>query len=159
MKRQPPPLPDLIFQGQDIFILDACIPAYAHLLPHVQDGSACITPSHQALTTLHLETKLYLRPSSAKAHLAQGEAGQIFPVLMDTGCSVTCSGYKEDFGDRLVPGNFGAIKTANGEAMIQGFGLVCWQTCDEEGTIREVIVPAYYCPDIQLRLFSPQDYA
>ena len=45
---------------------------------------------------------------------------RVFPVLIDTGCSVACTGFKEDFDGALVPGEFGNIKTANGTASIQG---------------------------------------
>ena len=83
----------------------------------------------------------------------------VFPVLIDTGCSMACTGFKDDFDGTLVPGEFGSIKTANGTASIQGFGLISWHTVSEEGTPLVVRVPAHYAPNIQLCLFSPQDYA
>ena len=83
----------------------------------------------------------------------------IFDVLIDTGCSVACTGFKEDFDGVLIPGEFGQIKTANGKATIQGFGLVKWHTVTEQGESILIWVPCYYAPDITLRLFSPQDYA
>ena len=79
--------------------------------------------------------------------------------MIDTGCSVACTGFQEDFDGQLVPGSFSDIKTANGTASIQGFGIVSWHTVSKEGTPLIVKVPAYYAPDIQLHLFSPQDYA
>ena len=124
-------------------------------------GPVVISPSYQDTSSSHLlNTKLILRQAKYQSFVANGTVEPcVFPVLIDTGCSVACTGFKEDFDGALVPGEFGNIKPANGTASIQGFGLVSWHTVSEEGTPLIVKVPAYYAPDIQLRLFSPQDYA
>ena len=49
-----------------------------------------------------------------------------FAVLADTGCSVSTSGFPEDFHGQPAYGNFGTIKTADGEAKIEGFGMLRW---------------------------------
>jgi hypothetical protein len=79
--------------------------------------------------------------------------------LLDTGCSVSCSGYKSDFRGELVMGDFGVVKTANGEAKIQGFGMVQWDVMSDMGELVTIVAPAYYSSAIAMRLLSPQDYA
>ena len=54
-------------------------------------------------------------------------------MLVETSCSVACSGFEEDLNGTLVPGEFGSIKTANGTASIQSFGLILWHTVSENG--------------------------
>ena len=77
---------------------------------------------------------------------------------MDTGCSVSCSGYEEDFNGELVKGKFGNIATANGEANIEGFGMLRWKVISEDGLPSTIMVPGYFSPSIKMRILSPQDY-
>lgn len=102
----------------------------------------------------------YLR-SSRFANVAnpQEPSSSAFPVLLDTGCSVSCSGYRSDFRGELVMGDFGVVKTANGEAKIQGFGMVQWDVVSDMGELVTIVCPAYYSSAIEMRLLSPQDYA
>ena len=110
-------------------------------------------------TSDHLSnTKFYLREIYSRSAMSTEAQPRLFPVLIDTGCSVACTGFREDFKGKLVPDDFGSIKTANGMATIQGFGLVSWATVTETGLPIIIEVPAYYAPEIPLRLFSPQDY-
>jgi len=129
-----------------------------HFQSRLTQGQEVLSSPYAFASVGHLpDTKLYLR--SLQLHAQLTDSPRIFPVLIDTGCSVACTGYKEDFNDALVDGDFGQIKTANGTAGIQGFGMVTWNTISEEGQPVQVRVPAYYAPEIELRLFSPQDYA
>ena len=112
------------------------------------------TPTHV------VEGKLLLRSAKSSVYQAtHHDSPPIFPVLIDTGCSVATSGFLEDFEGNIVAGKFGQIKTANGEAEIKGFGMVSWHTVTDKGDPVVIRVPAYFAPDIPLRLFSPQDYA
>ena len=86
------------------------------------------------------------------------DSEKIFPILMDTGCSVSCSGYADDFHGELAYGDFGTVKTADGEAKIEGFGILRWDVIDLDGRRVTVMVPGYYSPTVHLRLLSPQDY-
>ena len=81
-----------------------------------------------------------------------------FPILLDSGCSVSCSGFRDDFHGDLVLGNFGTITTANGEANIEGFGMIRWTVVTEDGHPFEFMVPGYFSPSIRMRIVSPQDY-
>ena len=65
--------------------------------------------------------------------MAQKKKGQVlqvdertFVIPMDTGCLVSCSGFEEDFHGELAHGDFGSVNTANGEAKIEGFGMLKW---------------------------------
>ena len=90
----------------------------------------------------------------------QGEIPQeLFAVLLDTGCSVACTAFVEDFCGQLAYGHFGSVKTADGLAEIQGFGMVHWETVDVNGKTVLIKVPAYYVPTVDMRLLSPQDYS
>ena len=84
---------------------------------------------------------------------------KVFGVLMDTGCSVACSGYIEDFHGQLAYGDFGTVNTADGSAKIEGFGMLRWDVISTSGKRHTIVVPGYYCPTVEMRLFSPQDYA
>ena len=150
---------DVLVFKRDLLADPNASEAYEYLRTQLSSETV-MTPAHQATSTNHLlDPKLYLRQSGHQSYRVSNNQPRILPVLVDTGCSVSCSGYEEDFEGVLVPGEFGMIKTANGFAAIKGFGMVSWHTCDESGKFVIVRVPAYYCPDIQLRLFSPQDYS
>ena len=84
---------------------------------------------------------------------------EIFGILLDTGCSVSCSGFKQDFHGEIAYGDFGHVNTADGQATIEGFGILRWDVISDGGKRRTILVPGYYSPTVQLRLLSPQDYA
>ena len=82
-----------------------------------------------------------------------------FFLLLDTGCSVSCSGFEEDFHGELVHGDFGILNTADGQAKIEGFGMLRYEILTDQGNRRTLMVPGYYAPTVKMRLISPQDYA
>ena len=149
------------FKGQPLELDAEEEQVFQHLQPLLTEGNIHINPAFAAVDLSNFyDTKLLLRTARPSAHLVEGEyASRVFPVLIDTGCSVACTGYESDFDGVLIPGEFGSIKTANGTASIAGFGMVAWHTLTEMGEPVTINVPAYYCPEVQLRLFSPQDYA
>lgn len=83
---------------------------------------------------------------------------KVFGVLLDSGCSVSCSGFKEDFHGQLAIGDFGHVNTADGKAKIEGFGMLRWDVLTVDGERRTVEVPGYCSPAVEMRLLSPQDY-
>ena len=94
-----------------------------------------------------------------KPHAADElDKDKVFPILLDTGCSVSCSGFADDFHGELAYGDFGTVKTADGAAKIEGFGMLRWDVIDLMGRRVTIHVPGYYSPSVQLRLLSPQDY-
>ena len=75
------------------------------------------------------------------------------------GCSVSCSGYAEDFNGKLAYGDFGILNMADGEAKIEGFGMHHYNIVTNQGKQCTLLVPGYLAPTVQMRLISPQDYA
>ena len=119
-------------------------------------SSANMPPSPACFAASNLlDDKHLLRACSASR--ADG-SDVVFPILIDTGCSTACSGYASDFHGQLIEGQFGTIKTADGIAQIEGFGILHWATVDVEGQPVLIKVPGYHVPSVQMRLLSPQDY-
>ena len=138
----------------------------SHLHSIAPSGSISLqTAANAALSSMPPDfgdTKLLLRSvaGSSPDESAPENDGRIFPVLVDTGCSVATTGYLEDFpAGTMVQADFGHIKTASGLAPIKGFGMARWRTINSDGYPAIVRVPCYYAPDVKMRLFSPQDYA
>ena len=142
-------------------------PEYERLINHLSssmtNGQVILTPRHDVFAASlcdFVDTKLIITPNrAATMHADVTLIDRIFPVLIDTGCSVATSGFLQDFGDSYVEGNFGTITTANGKADVKGFGMAKWSTVTECGLRITVTVPCYHVPEIQMRLFLPQDYA
>ena len=74
-------------------------PIYHHLKPQWDSGPVVIAPSYKHNSSSHLlDTKLILRQAKYQSFVANGTVEpQVFPVLIDTGCSVACTGFQEDF--------------------------------------------------------------
>ena len=132
-------------------------PELARVRDHLQPSRSTVLVPKEYNQALIEDPRFFLR--NHHAVVADDSQNRVFPVLIDTGCSTALTGFKEDFGGVLIPGDFGIIKTANGLATLQGFGLVTWTTVTPEGITVKIRVPSYYAEEIPLRLFSPQDYA
>ena len=118
---------------------------------------------HAQLTTVASKNHLvsaehFLRSSAFRSNPDQLNPDVTFGVLIDSGCSVSCSGFKEDFHGELAMGNFGFVNTADGKAKIDGFGILRWDVISESGNRRTIMVPGYYSSAVPMRLLSPQDY-
>ena len=118
---------------------------------------AYLTPT---VTIRHDVSDSHLLRASGNKHKREDflDHSKIFGVLLDSGCSVSCSGFKEDFHGELALGDFGVVNTADGQAKIEGFGILRWDVISEEGHRRTIMVPGYYSPTVKMRLLSPQDY-
>eukprot|EP00977_Amphora_coffeiformis_P015964 scaffold4831_cov95-Amphora_coffeaeformis.AAC.3 len=73
-------------------------------------------------------------------------SSETFNVLIDSGCSVSCTGFK------------GYVNTANGQAKLDGFGMVKWDVISLDGNRRTIKIPAFFSSAVALHLLSPQDY-
>ena len=71
-----------------------------------------------------------------------------FQLLVNTGCSVSCSGFKEDFHGQLAIGDFGQVNTADRKAKIKGFQMLCWDVVTTDGTRLTIPVQGYYSPTV-----------
>ena len=85
------------------------------------------------------------------------DGGTTFLILLDTGCSISCSGFLDNFHGDIVKDNFGSISMANGQAKIEGFGMLRWEIVIDWGKPHEFLVPGYYSPVIVMWTVSPQD--
>ena len=151
------------FRSQDSFTLstpitsipDEVVQALLELPLKRAQLTPSISPHHQVDFSHVLRTTKKRRRKSSD----DPDGDSTFAILLDTGCSVSCSGFKEDFHGQLAFGDFGHVNTADGTAKIEGFGMLRWDVMTSDGKHRVVEVPGYYSPTIAMRLLSPQDYA
>ena len=83
-----------------------------------------------------------------------------FHVCMDSGCTISVTPSLDDFEAPPIPGDYGFIRQVNGEATpIKALGFTRWHVTDTNGDSRIFRTPAYYIPEANQRLMSPQSYA
>ena len=84
--------------------------------------------------------------------------GEVKNLVVDTGCSVTVSGFREDFI---------SLEPLSNKVTLQGIavastwthsGPVIYEVIDTQGKVKELNTNALYIPDLKCRLFSPQSY-
>ena len=151
------------FRSQDSFTLstpitsipDEVVKALLELPLKRAQLTPSISPHHQSDFSHVLRTTKTRRSKRSR----DSDGDTTFLILLDTGCSVSCSGFKEDFHGQLAFGDFGQVATADGSAKIEGFGMLRWDVVTTDGQLRILLVPGYYSPTIAMRLLSPQDYA
>jgi hypothetical protein len=81
----------------------------------------------------------------------------VIPIVIDTGASISVTGVKSDFVGTLHKVDPGAsLQGLNNEVKVHAVGTVCWTIRDQHDRIGIVQTSAYYVPDAQVRLFSPQ---
>ena len=140
------------------FLLDELSDALIHHLPNKK---VCLNPT--ILSTHNMDMSHLLRTSKKNREESRQQdklnGNKLFLVLMDTGCSVSCSGFVKDFHGKLAFGDFGTVSTANSAAKIEGFGMLCWDIISDMGKRVTILVPGYYSPTVKMHLLSPQDYA
>ena len=79
------------------------------------------------------------------------------PIIFDSGCSVSVSPCREDFGDTLVPSTKSMLGLG-ATVQVKGEGMVKWEFRDDYGVKQVIEVKGYYIPTSKVRLFSPQSY-
>lgn len=97
-------------------------------------------------------------------HLPNGFLGtnmeESFPIIIDTGCSFPCSGFKADF----LPGSITELDEVipmtgiAGGIEIKRKGRLHYELLDDAGELQTIETDGYYMPELQCRLFSPQAY-
>ena len=80
------------------------------------------------------------------------------PIVIDTGASISCTPFLEDFITELTE-----IETEltglSDKINVAGSGTVEWTIRDWFGRVAVVRTTAYHVPEANVRLFSPQTYA
>jgi hypothetical protein len=82
-----------------------------------------------------------------------------FPIVFDTGASISISPSKADFisWDDVDPSSL-SLQGINTRTKVAGAGIVSWSVRDDIGIIRTIKTRAFFIPDSAVRLFSPQAY-
>jgi hypothetical protein len=90
----------------------------------------------------------------SKLRAALGDRNH-FDVIWDTGASLSVTPCRDDFVGQLRPPSLRTTISgiARGVA-IRGEGVVSWNFHDDNGGLRTIRLPAYYTPDIKVRLLS-----
>ena len=100
------------------------------LVKHLPESKAVLCPT---IDVHNLDVQHFLWFAGNKKNKLVQTGGSTFVILMDTGCSVSCSGFEEDFHGKLAHGDFGTVNTANGEAKIEGFRMLRWNVVSDLG--------------------------
>ncbi len=80
------------------------------------------------------------------------------PIVIDTGASVSLSPNKSDFIGPIEACTTSELQGLSSTIKCEGMGWVDWTIRDLYGVTRRLRTRAYYVPDAQIRLFSPQKY-
>ena len=83
---------------------------------------------------------------------------QVFPLILDTGASISITPVLSDFVEELQPPPVHTVHGINSSNKIEGAGTVEWQVNNIDGTPQTIKTFALYLPTAKVRLFSPQDY-
>jgi hypothetical protein len=82
--------------------------------------------------------------------------GEVKNLVVDTGCSVTVSGFREDFTKLEPLSNKVTLQFIVGSSTGTHSGSVRYEVIDTQGNVQELKTNALYIPDLKCRLFSPQ---
>ena len=93
-------------------------------------------------------------------HEAHELASDAIYAVVDTGCSKSCSPFKEDFIPGTMrklphPTSLGGIA---GDLKVEYEGDLCWETLNDKGDIIQFRSTGYLVPGLPSRLFSPQSF-
>ncbi len=87
--------------------------------------------------------------------------GNMFSVIVDSGCTISATPFKEDF----VPGTFKKledpilIEGVGGDVSVTHEGIVHWEFISDKGEIVDLSHKAHFSPDLkEARLLSPQHF-
>ena len=83
-----------------------------------------------------------------------------FPVVLDTGCTRTVTFDKADFVDGTLQDlpETKSLSGIGGGLPVTQEGIVRYEVLSPQGEVVQIETPAYHCPDLKIRLFSPQDF-
>ena len=81
-----------------------------------------------------------------------------YPIVIDTGASISVSPNINDFVDGISEANVHDLKGLNHSTKVHGMGMVEWTIYDVYHSVKTIRTMAFYVPDATIRLFSPQTY-
>ena len=77
-----------------------------------------------------------------------------FPLIWDSGASVSITNCKSDFLDFNPNSSIKRLNSVGNGHNVMGEGHVLWYVTDESGMLRGLKLKAYYIPDSKVRLIS-----
>jgi hypothetical protein len=81
-----------------------------------------------------------------------------YPIVIDTGASVSVTPNPDDFTEGIRTSTMTELKGLNDVTTVQGYGPVNWTIYDSNDVVRTIRTTAFYVPEASIRLFSPQSY-
>ena len=99
-----------------------------------------------------------LRTGAAPSALSTTLSPTDYPIVIDTGASISVSPNLSDFVDGVSEAHVQDLKGLNHTTKVCGMGMVEWTVYDVRDSIRTIRTMVFYVPDATIRLFSPQTY-
>ncbi|KAI2509642.1 hypothetical protein MHU86_4762 [Fragilaria crotonensis] len=94
-------------------------------------------------------------PHALEAHRCNPDH---YPIVIDSGASVSITPNINDFVNGIHPTQLSDLKGLEGATKVHGQGIVEWTVFDLMDVVRTIRTTAYYVPSATIRLFSPQSY-
>jgi hypothetical protein len=122
------------------------------------------SPSHcnslALVSASYRQGEFYDKPLRKEVYWGAKKRGdQFIPIVINTGASISISGEKDDFINGITDvDEKEQIQGLNHSIKVAGIGTVWWKIRDQLGQIATIDTTAYYIPDAQVCLFSPQLY-
>ena len=82
----------------------------------------------------------------------------LLPIVIDSGASCSLTPNKHDFIGDIRPATISELRGLSNTTKVLGVGTVEWTIRDVFGAVRALKTEAYYVPEANIRLFSPQMY-
>lgn len=83
---------------------------------------------------------------------------QSFPLVLDSGASISITPVLSDFVNGLQPSPIPAVHGIQTSSPVMGAGQVHWKLQDITGNVQTISTFELYLPTAHVRLFSPQHY-
>ena len=87
-----------------------------------------------------------------------GNGADLLPIVIDSGASCSLTPNKNDFIGDIRPATINELRGLSNTTKVLGVGTVEWTIRDVFGAVRTLKTEAYYVPEANIRLFSPQTY-
>jgi hypothetical protein len=95
---------------------------------------------------------------SSTASVYQARNNPEFPIVVDSGASVSVTPHIRDFRGPLQKCPTKSLDGLSSKTEVLGMGKVTWEVQDLYGVTRTITTMAYYVPAANIRLFSPKAY-
>lgn len=90
--------------------------------------------------------------------VSENSTDRTLPVVIDSGASLSVTPIESDFVGPIVPLKNSTVRGLTSTTVIRGIGTVRWTIRDLENVIATIETKAYFIPEAEIRLFSPQVY-